>query len=295
MQNDAPAYHERLPEVVREKSRNARWYFGRTKDYYGNELEYRQDWHIQQDSIYQSFIKNYYALITGIDHTVGRIRHELEKLGMADNTIIIYTSDNGFFTGSKQLMGKALLYEESARAPMILYDPRQPEKEEMVLKPGLISHVDIAPTLLDLAGIAIPESYPGASFMPLVRGDRGMIHEAVFGENNYDGNYPLAPETDDPEEYRSIRSQFVRTAGFKYIRYHENQPVVEELYRINEDPLEAHNLIHDPAYADTVEAMRARIADFERKYVKYKNGEPAEATPGEVDEDTKGRRSPSGK
>lgn len=271
MHTDKPAYHASLPEVVREKSRNARWYFGRTKDYYGNEIAYRQDWHIERDSNYQTFIKNYYALITGVDEVVGNIRAELADLGLEENTIFVYTSDNGFFAGSRQLMGKALLYEASVRAPMIVFDPTVTGKEGVRREKGLISHVDIAPTLLDIAGVTAPEHYPGASFLPIVRGKKVQVHEAVYSENNYDDRYPLASEVAEPGAYQSIRSRSVRTIDYKYIRYHECRPVIEELYKIDEDPAEMYNLIQDPAYSDVADKMRECLDNFERKHVKFSN------------------------
>jgi arylsulfatase A-like enzyme len=136
---------------------------------------------------------------------------------------------------------------------------------------GLISHVDIAPTLLDIAGIEIPGNYPGKSFMPIVKGEIDVIHEAVFGENNFDEWYPLASEVEHPEEYQSIRSKFVRTSDYKYIRYHENHPTEEELYKIDEDPTELNNLISDSAYTDIASSMRTMLDEFEREYVKYEN------------------------
>ncbi|MBD3630016.1 sulfatase-like hydrolase/transferase [Cyclobacterium sp.] len=271
MVNDKPEYYEKLPEVVKEKSRNARWYFGRVEDYYGQKISYRHDWHIEVDSIYQEYIKNYYALISGIDHTVGRIRGELKKLGIEKNTVIIYTSDNGFFAGSRQLMGKSLLYEESVKTPMIVYDPTISKKEGIRREKGLISHVDIAPTLLDIAGIDIPKNYPGNSFMPIVLGEKEKVHDAVYGENNYDDNYPVPSEVPPTEHYQSIRSKFVRTPNYKYIRYHENNPVVEYLYKMEEDPLEINNLIDDPNYVDIANELRDMLNIFEKKYVKFSN------------------------
>ena len=268
-ETDRPEFYEKLPQVVKEKSRNAAWYFGRTEDYFGRDIEYRKDWHIAVDSIYQAFARNYYGLVTGVDEAVGRIRSELSDLGIAKNTIMIYTSDNGFFAGSRQLMGKALLYEASAKAPMIVYDPRVAGQGGVTRKKGLISHVDIAPTLLDIAGVAIPENYAGVSFMPIVRGEEEKIHETVYGENNFDNFYPLPSEVDNPESYQSIRSRFVRTPEYKFIRYHETQPLVEELYRISDDPLEANNLIGEPAYSDIADDMRSRLDSFEEQYVRY--------------------------
>ncbi|MFH5833778.1 sulfatase-like hydrolase/transferase [Halalkalibaculum sp. DA384] len=265
MMNDDPKYHKNLPDVVKEKSRNAQWYFGRTEDYYGKSVDYRKNWHIQVDSIYQEFIKNYYALITGVDNVVGRIRNELERLGIDDNTVIIYTSDNGFFAGSKQLMGKALLYEESAKAPMIIYDPRISKEEGIKREKALISHVDIAPTLLDIAGLKIPSSYPGKSIMPLIYSEKEEIHEAVYGENNFDNFYPLPSEMDNIEEYQSIRSRFIRTPEFKFIRYHENHPVTEELFRIQKDPMETNNIIDDPDYQEIAKELRNMLDAFESR------------------------------
>jgi len=261
MANDAPEYFDLLPGVVREKSRNARWYH----------TGIRPDWHIELDDTYQAFIKNYYALITGVDDVVGKIRQKLDELGIAGNTVIIFTSDNGFFCGSRQLMGKALLYDESAKAPMIVYDPGQMKDEVPRVEKGLISHVDIAPTLLHLAGIEKPESMPGESFVPLVYDEREETHEAVFGENNFDNFQPVVSETGSPEDYQSIRSKFVRTRDFKYIRYHECHPVVEELWKINEDTLELHNLINDPEFKDIAREMRNKLDAFEAAFVQYEN------------------------
>jgi arylsulfatase A-like enzyme len=261
MINDAPEYFEKLPEVVQSKSRNAKWYFG----------DNRPAWHIELDNTYQAFIKNYYGLITGLDQVVGRIRQKLNELNIANNTVIIFTSDNGFFCGSKQLMGKALLYEESARAPMVVYDPRYMKEKNTRFENGLISLVDIAPTILDLAGLKKSENMPGKSFMPVVYNEKEEIHEAVYGENNFDAGHPVISEVENPDNYQSIRSKFVRTEHYKYIRYHECHPVVEELWKISEDTLEANNLINDPEYEEVANDMRNRLDAFEKQHVDYKN------------------------
>lgn len=259
--NDNPEYFRKLPKVVQEKSRNARWYFG----------DNRPVWHIEKDSTYQEFIKNYYALITGVDNVVGQIRNLLSGLGIADNTVIIFTSDNGFFCGSRQLMGKELLYDESSKAPLIVFDPRYMKGKNARMENGLVSIIDFAPTILDLAGVEKPESMPGQSIMPLVYDKTEKIHDAVFGENNFDSKEPVISEVEDPENYQSIRSKFVRTKDFKFIRYHECHPVVEELFKMSEDTLEFDNLINNPEFKNVALEMRSLLDDFERKYVKYRN------------------------
>jgi len=262
MINDDPQYYKKLPKVVREKSRNARWYFGKIN---------RPAWQIEIDRTYQEFIKNYYALVTGIDNVVGQIKQKLNELGIADNTVIIFTSDNGFFCGSKQLMGKALLYEESAKTPLIVYDPRYMQEKEGRMENGLVSVIDIAPSILDLADIEKPENMPGKSFMPIVYNNTEEIHDAVYGENNFDNQAPVISEVENPDDYQSIRSKFVRTKNFKYVRYQECHPVVEELWKISKDTLEADNLIDNPEYEDVARKMRKKLDTFEKKYVNYKN------------------------
>ncbi|MEX0988208.1 MAG: sulfatase-like hydrolase/transferase [Bacteroidales bacterium] len=260
MSNDAPLYFNNLPDVVQKKSRNAHWYFG-TKN--------PPERHIHDYSTYQAFIKNYYALVTGVDVVIGQIRQKLNELGIADNTIIIFTSDNGYFCGSRQLMGKALLYDESAKTPMIVYDPRYMKNSNGRIENGLISVIDIAPTILDLAGIEKPGNLPGKSFLPIVYDKTDEIHDAVYGENNYNNLDPVISEVNNPEEYQSIRSKFVRTKKYKYIRYQECHPVIEELFKIDEDSLEFNNLINHPDYEDVVVEMRGKLNNFEAEYVKY--------------------------
>ena len=274
MPNDDLASFAKLPMVVQQKSRNAKWYFGKIN---------RPDWQIEIDNTYQEFIKNYYALITGIDDVVGQIRQRLDELGIEDNTVIIFTSDNGFFNGSRQLMGKALLYEESVKAPMIVFDPRFrngnsghevnsiDSSESPRIKDGLISIIDIAPSILDLAGIEKPSCMPGKSFMPIVYNKTDEIHDAVYGENNFDNFEPVISEVENPDDYQSIRSKFLRTKEFKYIRYHECQPLVEELFKISGDPLESINLINQPNYESTANKMRSMLNSFEEEFVNYAN------------------------
>ncbi len=262
MTNDSPEYYNKLPEVVRVKSRNAAWYFGRMN---------RPNWQIELDSTYENFIKNYYALITGLDNVVGQIRQKLDELGIAGKTVIIFTSDNGFFCGSRQLMGKAILYDESAKAPLIIYDPRFMKGEDGRTEQGLISVIDIAPTILNLGGLAKPSQMPGESIMPVVWNEKDEIHDAVYGENNFDNNNPVISEVKNPDNYQSIRSKFVRTKNFKYIRYQECHPIVEELFKITEDTLETNNLIHQPEYEIVAREMRIKLDSFEEEYMKYQN------------------------
>ncbi|QUI22134.1 sulfatase-like hydrolase/transferase [Vallitalea pronyensis] len=254
--NDTPEHFNLLPEVVRKKSRNPEYYFnrGEWKNFGAG------TWEIEEN--YQTDIKKYYALITGVDEVVGKIRDTLEELGIADHTIVIYTSDNGMFCGSRQIHGKSILYEESIKAPMIVHDPRLDKSRQHVAVDGLISHVDIAPTILDYAGIEPYPAYRGVSFKGLVDGERDEIHDYVYGENNFNNNFLAKNEVKDPSRYQSIRSKYVRGRRYKYIRYYECEPVIEELFDVLDDPYEEHNLIGKDAYGDTHALLADKLEQF---------------------------------
>ncbi|TLX71790.1 DUF4976 domain-containing protein [Labilibacter sediminis] len=247
--NDTNSANSLLPVVVRNK-------------YRGN--------HGYSDKKYQAFIKKYYALITGVDHVVGRVMTELKAQGLDDNTIIVFTSDNGYFCGSKGLSGKDLLYEESAKAPLIIYDPRLPIKKRGTTIDAIISIIDVAPTLLNYAETDIPAEMQGKSLLPLIENPDQEIHEAVYGENNFANFAPLLTELDEREKasYSTVRSRFVRTPQYKYIQYHECTPMVEELWDITADPSELKNLADKVEYKHQLNKMRQLMDTFIHKNVK---------------------------
>lgn len=254
--NDTPYHHGLLPEVVRFNSRNPEYYFntGEWADWESG------TWEVEEN--YQTDIKKYYALITGVDEAVGQIREMLKEMKLSDNTIIIYTSDNGMFCGSRQIHGKSILYEESVRAPMLVLDPRQDEERQGKRLEGMISHVDIAPTILDYAGVEQPENYRGTSFRPLVEGTCAKIRDHVFGENEFNNNLLPMQEVKDPSKYQSIRSKYVRDERYKYIFYYECHPTIEELFDLEEDPFEERNLVEDPDHHSVLEQMRALVHKY---------------------------------
>src|SRR5687768_1013645 len=117
----------------------------------------------------QSIVKDYYRLITGIDREVGRIVKCLGEQGCRENTVILFTSDNGFFLGERGMADKWLMYEESIRVPMLIHDPHQRKARSI---DALTLNIDLAPTILDLAGVAIPKEMQGRSLVPLAEGKR---------------------------------------------------------------------------------------------------------------------------
>lgn len=222
-----------------------------------------------------------YETITGVDQLVGALRAQLEKLGCANNTVILFSSDHGITHGEFGLGGKALNYDTCLRVPMIVMDPRVPAAARGRRSLALVQSIDFAPTMLDLAGVALPGTMQGESFRAAVEGRPWAGRRHAFAENlwsTYFGN---------------PRCESVRTAEWKYIRYFANdrslfgdvagageggavsdaiaaayqgwltatiqgeKPVYEELYHLDVDPEEITNLASDPAQAAVLQAMRA--------------------------------------
>lgn len=202
--------------------------------------------------IHQKFVRNYYRLILGIDESIGRIRQALEDAGVADNTIIIYTSDNGHFLHEWGFHGKWLMYEPSIHVPLIIFDPRLPEGKRDRRVEELALSIDLAPTMLAFAGTKPPASMQGRSLVPLVEGEvpkdwrQDFFYDYVF--EMYPGDIP--------------RSIGVRNKRYKYVRYTFQRPQYEQLFDLEKDPLELKNLAQDPQYANILAQLRERTEHY---------------------------------
>lgn len=229
-------YFQRLPHSVQTSEARTRWH-----------------WRFDTPEKFQRNTKDYYRLITGIDREVGRIRATLQRRGLADNTVIIFTSDNGYFLGDRGLAGKWFMYEESLRDPLIIFDPRQPPGKRGRREDAMTLNIDFAPTMLDLAGVAIPRRMQGRSLVPLVENRRPADWRAeFFYEHHFAPNILPA-------------SEGVRTERWTYIRWVNEEPPLEELFDLKADPLEGHNLATDPQHASTLTQLRARWRDYLEK------------------------------
>jgi len=218
-----------------------------------NGLRYAQD--ASRDGERNRQLRNYYRLIEGVDFCVGELLRELDERGLADNTIVIFTSDNGQFTGEHGFTGKWLMHEESIRTPMIVFDPRAPAAQRGQTCDALALNIDLAPTILDLAGVAIPSAMQGQSLRPLLRHPAQPFRDSFFYEHLY---------AHDPNPPRHIeRSEGVRTRDWKYIVYlDQTGPDREELFHLAEDTLEMRNLAADPAHQDRLRQMRRQHQQF---------------------------------
>lgn len=200
-------------------------------------------------------LRKYYRLIEGLDFCVGELLRELDQRGLAENTVIIFTSDNGQLTGEHGLSGKWLMHEESIRTPLIIFDPRTPAAGRGQTSDALTLNLDVAPTILDLAGVALPSAMQGQSLLPLLRDPTRSVRESFFYEHLY-AHHPNPPRHIE-------RSEGVRTRDWKYVLYlDQTGPHREELYDLLHDALEMNNLATAPSHQDRLRQLRQQHQQF---------------------------------
>jgi len=208
---------------------------------------------------YQLYIKDYLRCVASIDDNVGRLLDYLDAEGLADDTVVIYTSDQGFFLGDHGWYDKRFFYEESLRMPLVIRFPREIEPgsvcDEMVL------NLDFAQTFLDLAGLEPHEQMMGRSFRPLLQGRR----PAHWRKSMYYRYWMHLA-------HHNVQAHYgVRTIRYKLIYYYgqaldasgavdEPRPPEWELFDLENDPLELHNVYRDPAYAAVVASLKAELS-----------------------------------
>jgi len=230
-----PQFFDRLPRSLQDSEARLRWAIR----FWG-------------PSRYQESVKGYYRLVTGIDRVVGRLRAELEKRGLADTTAIVYTGDNGFFLGEYGLAGKWTPHEASIRVPLLVYDPRLPEEARGRTRPEMALNIDIAPTLLELTGLEPSASMQGESLVPLVRGEGPEWRTEFFYEHLFE--HPRLPKMEG-----------VRTEEWKYIRYVDEDPAIEELYDLGRDPQELENLAGRKEWEPVQTRLRQSWAEWRER------------------------------
>jgi arylsulfatase A-like enzyme len=197
-------------------------------------------------------MRKYYRQITTMDGAVGEIRRLLDEAGVGDNTVIIFTSDNGHYLGDHGFWGKWTPYEASIRVPLVVFDPRGPAPQRGTARQEMVLNIDLAPTMLSLAGCPIPAGMQGKDITPLLRGERPGWRTDWFYEHTWNAEGRIEP------------SEAVRSEEWKYIRFYAQKPMVEQLFNLKADPDEMNDRSADPACAAVLEAMRARLAAYQR-------------------------------
>lgn len=203
---------------------------------------------------FQAEMRSEYALIARADLAIGQICQALREHGLDDKTVVIHTSDNGSLDGAHALEGKWLMYEESIRVPLIIRDPRLPaatrgRRAQMAL------NIDLAPTVLAMAGVPVPSGMQGMDLHPILRDANAKSREDWYYEHVYspdDGRRPIP------------KCEGVRTHRWKYIRYTDPSPPLEQLFDLQADPLEQTDLARDPAHAGTLATLRSRCDAYRK-------------------------------
>lgn len=206
-------------------------------------------WPAQASEQFLRGARTAYRLIEGVDRAVGRIMEELRKSNLDQNTVVIFTSDNGTLRGAHGLRGKWLAYEESIRVPLIVRDPRLPAHLRGSRRTEMALNIDLAPTMLSLAGVPVPSEIHGRDLCPLISGAKVEWRKDWYYEHTYvpeDDRQPIA------------RSEAVRTDSWKYIRYTDTTPRSEQLFDLTQDPHERQNLANELQHKATLEALRTR-------------------------------------
>jgi len=228
-----PRYFEALPEFLRNSEARRRWNI-----------------RFPNNEKFQESVRSYYRLITGVDVVIGKIRDRLKQLNLDDNTVIILTGDNGFYLGEYGLAGKWFPHELSIRVPLIVYDPRAAGKHRGLVLDQMALNVDIAPTILELAGLPVPQQMQGQSLVPLLKGKDPVWRYEFFYEH--------------PFEHKTIaKSEALRTVRYKYARYTDYD--YEELYDLDNNPAETINLAKDDKYKDVLTFLRKRCNELAEK------------------------------
>ena len=193
---------------------------------------------------YQRYIKEYLRCIASVDDNVGRLLDYLEQAGLRDNTIVVYTSDQGFFLGEHGWYDKRFMYEPALRMPLMVSWPG-------VTKPGtraaqLVQNLDFAPTFLELAGVEVPTELQGRSLIPVLRGDAPDWRESIYYQYYETGIHAVEPHFG------------VRTERYKLIRF----PGLDawEFFDLSADPEELHNLFGQEEHAAAIAKHQAELA-----------------------------------
>lgn len=234
-----------LPKTATEEA------FRKLPPFLANEKnESRNRWHWRFDTAekYQTMMKNYYRLASEVDATCGRVLAELEKQGLRENTLVLFTGDNGYFHGEHGLADKWYPHEESIRVPLIVRDPRAGGKAGT--NDDFVLNVDLAPTILGAAGIAAPARMQGRDCSPLYRAkDKPEWRTEFFYEHAIIKNKSFIPA-----------SEALVRKDWKFMRWPDFDR--DQLFDLKADPFEERDLVEEAAQKERLAEMRSRFAEL---------------------------------
>ncbi|HBE43555.1 MAG TPA: acetylglucosamine-6-sulfatase, partial [Bacteroidales bacterium] len=228
-------------------------YFNRLPPFISNEAnEGRVRWHWRFDTPekYQKYMKAYYRMLTEMDLAIGRIVEELKDQGVYENTLIIFTGDNGYFHGEHGLADKWYPYEEALRVPLVVFDPRLKPEERNKVVDEFVLNIDIAPAIISAAGSEIPGVMQGRDFSELY-----LSRNDVKWREDFYYEHPFVTS-----EKRIPSSEALVTNTEKYILWPHYR--YEEYFDLEKDPYEKNNLIEQPEYGERIHDMKNRFAEL---------------------------------
>ena len=204
---------------------------------------------------YQNYIKDYLACVKSVDDNIGRVLTYLKENNLEDNTIIIVTSDQGFYLGDHGFFDKRFIYEESLRMPFMVKYPERIKAGSV--NEDIITNIDFAPTLLELAGITTTQKMQGTSFVPVLEGNTPKDWQDAMYYHYYE--FPFWHHV---QPHYGIRTQKYTLAHFYY------NIDVWELYDLEKDPNQMNNIYNDPNYTSTITELKAKLKNL---MIKYEN------------------------
>jgi arylsulfatase A-like enzyme len=202
---------------------------------------------------YQRYIKDYLRCIASVDDNVGRLLDYLDTSGLAQNTIVFYTSDQGFYLGDHGWFDKRFMYEHSLRMPLLVRYPKQIKAGS--INNDIVLNLDFAPTFLNLAGVPVPDDMQGRSIRPLLKGNTPQNWRGSMYYHYYEF----------PAVHMVKRHYGVRTKRYKLIHFYQDIDAWE-LYDLVKDPNELNNVYDNPAYANVVKELKAELKRLRKEY-----------------------------
>lgn len=211
---------------------------------------------------YQRYMRDYAKVVHELDVQVGRVLDFLQDKGLLDNTLVVYTSDQGFYMGEHGWFDKRFMYEESLSTPLVMRLPKGLERRGTIDE--MVQNIDYAPTFLDLAGVPVPEDIQGVSLLPLLKGKAATKEDKQAVKQWRDAIYYHYYEY--PAEHDVRRHYGIRTDRYKLIHFYGHDVNTWELFDLKNDPHELHNLYGQPAMQQVQRQLHRRLEELQIQY-----------------------------
>lgn len=240
-------YPDTMARTERNLRTQPRWVKERRYSIHG--IDHMETGAFDNDPVpsFDDWYYGYCEAVTSIDDNLGRVLNYLREQGLAEQTLVIYTSDGGFHMGEHGFYDKRDAFEPSIRVPMLVWAPGLIEPGTRVEQ--MVQNIDVAPTVMAAMDVAVPDSadWDGRSMMPLLRGEQVNWRDHILYEYHWEWNFPATPTT-----------LAIRTDRFKYIYYHGTWDI-DSFHDLENDPAERHNLINVPEYQERIESLREQM------------------------------------